>query len=43
MYLVNVYEDEKVFIRQNTYSYVGYIIGFVIGYVIINTIFYVFV
>ena len=40
---MNVYEDEKIFMQQNTYVYIGYILYVIVGFFIINTISYLFV
>ena len=43
MYYVDVYENERVFIRQDTYKYTGYIITCILGFIIVNIIRFVFV
>jgi len=43
MHYIDLYENEKIFIRQDTYKYTGYIITCIVGLIIINIICYRFV
>ena len=40
MYYLDKYENEKIFIRQDTYKYTGYIITCIFGIIVVNIIFY---